>query len=91
MQLILTASFCRSSMARSFGGVMCMRDVNATAEQWRVGGAPADTNHTRVLDLVWAEAGMQEDWLSTYTPSQVAQPDLTAADFARVGMLAVAK
>jgi alpha-amylase/alpha-mannosidase (GH57 family) len=73
------------------GGVMRVRDVNATAEQWRVGGASADTNHTRVLDLVWAEAGMQEKWLSTYTPSQAAQPDLTATDFAKVGMLAVAK
>jgi alpha-amylase/alpha-mannosidase (GH57 family) len=71
------------------GGVMRVRDVNAAAEQWRIGGALADTNHTRVLDLVWAEAGVQEEWLSTYTSSQAAQAELNEADFARVGMLAM--
>jgi carbohydrate-binding DOMON domain-containing protein len=69
------------------GGVMRVRDVNQNGEQWRFGGAPGDTNHTRVIDLVWPEAGMQESWLSTYTPSQAAQTDLTKTDFARVGML----
>jgi carbohydrate-binding DOMON domain-containing protein len=71
------------------GGVMRVRDVNASAEQWRIGGAPADNNHTRVLDLVWAEAGVQEEWLSTYTSSQAVQAELNEADFARVGMLAM--
>jgi len=71
------------------GGVQRVRDVNTNAEQWRFGGAPADTNHTRVIDLVWAEAGMQETWLSTYTPSQAAQTALTVTDFARVPMMAV--
>ena len=71
------------------GGVMRVRDVNASAEQWRVGGAPADTNHTRVLDLVWPEAGIQEQWLSTYTPSQASQTDLTMADFAKIGLLVI--
>jgi hypothetical protein len=70
------------------GGVMRVRDVNAAAEQWRIGGAPADTNHTRVIDIVWAEAGVQEEWLSTYTSSQAAQAALTAADFAKIGLLA---
>jgi alpha-amylase/alpha-mannosidase (GH57 family) len=70
-------------------GVQRVRDVNTNAEQWRFGGAPADTNHTRVIDLVWVEAGMQETWLSTYTPSQTAQTALTVADFARVPMMAV--
>ncbi len=70
------------------GGVMRVRDVNQNAEQWRFGGAPADTNHTRVIDLVWPEAGIQETWLSSYTPSQVTQTELTVTDFARVGMLA---
>jgi len=68
-------------------GVQRVRDVNENAEQWRFGGAPADTNHTRVIDLVWTEAGTQETWLSTYTPSQKTQTELTEADFARVGML----
>jgi len=67
---------------------MRVRDVNQNAEQWRFGGSPADTNHTRVIDLVWSEAGVQESWLSTYTPSQTAQTDLSQTDFAQVGMLA---
>jgi carbohydrate-binding DOMON domain-containing protein len=73
------------------GGVQRVRDVNQKAEQWRFGGALADTNHTRVIDLVWPEAGVQETWLSTYTPSQAVQTDLTVADFARVQMLAKGK
>lgn len=72
------------------GGVMRVRDVLAAAEQWRVGGAPAGaSNHTRVIDLVWAEAGVQEEWLSEFTPVITAQPDLTAADFAQILMFTV--
>jgi hypothetical protein len=70
------------------GGVMRVRDVNQNAEQWRFGGAPVDTNHTRVIDLVWPEPGMQETWLSSYTPSQATQTELIETDFAQVGMLA---
>ncbi|MBN2146033.1 MAG: hypothetical protein JW726_01550 [Anaerolineales bacterium] len=74
------------------GGVMRVRDVTPAAEQWRIGGAPAGaTNHTRVMDLVWAEAGQQEGWLSDFAPSSAAQSELTAADFARVPMLEVPK
>ena len=70
------------------GGVMRVRDVNQNAEQWRVGGAPAgSTSHTRVIDLVWAEAGQQETWLSTFTPSSAPQGDLTEADFARISFI----
>ena len=69
------------------GGVMRVRDVEASASQWRIGGAPTDTNHTRVVDLVWAEPGQQETWLSTYTPSTAQQSKLTVADFAQVPML----
>ena len=69
-------------------GVMRVRDVNQVAEQWRFGGGPADSNHTRVIDLVWPEAGVQESWLNTYTTSLAGQPDLTVNDFAKVGMLA---
>jgi alpha-amylase/alpha-mannosidase (GH57 family) len=69
------------------GGVMRVRDVNPSAEQWRFGGSPDDTNHTRVIDLVWPEKGVQESWLSAYSPSQANQSNLTEGDFARVGML----
>jgi len=73
------------------GGVQRVRDVNVAAEQWRFGGAPdGATNHTRVIDLVWAEAGQQEAWLSAFTPSPAQQSELTAADFAQVPMLSAA-
>jgi len=68
--------------------VMRVRDVNVVAEQWRIGGAPSgSTNHTRVIDLVWAEPGQQETWLSTFTPSTAAQAELTTIDFARIGLI----
>ncbi|RMG94832.1 MAG: glycoside hydrolase [Chloroflexi bacterium] len=69
-------------------GVMRVRDVLPVAEQWRIGGGPANaTNHTRVMDMVWPEAGQQEAWLSDYTPVNKPQTELTADDFARVPML----
>lgn len=70
-------------------GVLRIRDVNQNAEQWRFGGAPADTNHTRVMDLVWPEPGMQEQWLAGYAASQAAQGDLSTSDFARIAMIKV--
>jgi hypothetical protein len=74
------------------GGVMRVRDVNVVAEQWRIGGAPAgSTNHTRVMDLVWAEPGQQETWLSAFTPKTGAQSELTEADFARIGLIIVSQ
>lgn len=70
------------------GGVLRIRDVGPVAEQWRIGGAPrGSTNHTRVLDVVWPDAGQQEAWLSGFTPSSTAQGSLTAADFATIGFL----
>jgi len=72
------------------GGVMRVRDVNQNAEQWRFGGAPAgSTNHTRVIDLVWAEPGQQETWFSAYTSSTAGQTELTDLDFARIGLIAL--
>ena len=69
-------------------GVLRIRDAAPSAEQWRIGGAPdGTTNHTRVLDVVWPEAGQQEAWLSDFTPSSAAQGELTADDFARIEML----
>ncbi|MFO7683402.1 MAG: glucodextranase DOMON-like domain-containing protein, partial [Chloroflexota bacterium] len=69
------------------GGVWRVRDVAPAAEEWRIGGAPAGaTNHTRIMDLVWVEAGQQEAWLADFPPSSANQPDLTIDDFARVEM-----
>jgi alpha-amylase/alpha-mannosidase (GH57 family) len=72
-------------------GVWRVRDVNQSAEQWRFGGAPNDTNHTRIIDLAWpeGESPTQEEMLSTY-PSRTADPgSLTADDFAQLKMLLV--
>jgi len=67
------------------GGVLRVRDVAPAAEQWRFGGAPGGTtNHSRVIDLVWPEAGQQEAWLSAFTPSTAPQGNLAAGDFATV-------
>jgi alpha-amylase/alpha-mannosidase (GH57 family) len=70
------------------GGVLRVRDVTPAAEQWRFGGAPSGTtNHSRVIDFVWPEAGQQEEWLSDFTASTAPQGDLTAGDFATVEFL----
>jgi carbohydrate-binding DOMON domain-containing protein len=55
-------------------GVWRVRDVNVAAEQWRFGGAPANsTTHTRIVDVAYP-AGFQvsqEAALSTFTPQNV--------------------
>ncbi len=71
-------------------GVMRVRDVESQSAQWRFGGAPADTNHTRIIDvLLPAEATpTQEQALSTYKASQEKDMDkLTPDDFAQLPML----
>lgn len=71
-------------------GVWRVRDVEPQAAQWRFGGAPGDTNHTRIIDLAWPTGATptQEDMLGTYPPSQEADMDaLGADDFAQVRML----
>jgi len=71
-------------------GVWRVREVEATAKQWRIGGAPADTNHTRIMDLAWpADATpTQEEMLSRYPPSQEKNMDtLGPDDFAQVPLL----
>lgn len=55
-------------------GVWRVRDVNPVAEQWRFGGAPANsTTHTRIIDVA-LPAGFplsQEQGLSAFTPQNV--------------------
>jgi carbohydrate-binding DOMON domain-containing protein len=53
-------------------GVRRVRDVSRAATEWSIGGAPDDTNHTRIIDaLVPAGATLsQEDALSKYPASQ---------------------
>jgi carbohydrate-binding DOMON domain-containing protein len=71
-------------------GVWRVRDVEAQAAQWKVGGAPADTNHTRILDVAWpADARpTQFDFLSHYPASKETNMDkLGPDDFAKIPLL----
>ncbi len=70
-------------------GVRRVRDVQPQAEQWRIGGGPSDTNHTRIMDLAWP-AGVSPDQaaiLSDYPPSQESAGGLSADDFAQIPLL----
>jgi alpha-amylase/alpha-mannosidase (GH57 family) len=70
-------------------GVWRIRDVEATAKQWRLGGGPDDTNHTRIIDIAWpaGAAPTQEEMLSSYKPSQEPNMDsLGPDDFAQLEM-----
>ena len=70
-------------------GVWRVRDVERQPAQWRFGGAPAGTNHTRILDLIWPEgaAPTQEEMLSNYPSSTADVGTLTPDDFAQVELL----
>jgi alpha-amylase/alpha-mannosidase (GH57 family) len=73
-------------------GVWRVRDVEAQPAQWRFGGAPADTNHTRIVDLAWPadQKPTQEDILGQYPASQDKNMDnLGPDDFAQVPLLRV--
>ncbi len=64
-------------------GVWRVRDVAAQAAQWRFGGAPDDTNHTRIVDVAWSGTPTQEEFLSRYPASQEKNMDnLKPDDFA---------
>jgi carbohydrate-binding DOMON domain-containing protein len=66
-------------------GVRRVRDVQASAEQFRLGGAPDDANHTRIIDVAWAVAGEQEQLLSSY-PASASLEGLEPDDFGLVPM-----
>jgi hypothetical protein len=70
-------------------GVWRVRDVNQIAEQWKFGGAPDDTNHTRIIDLIWpdGQSPTQEEMLSTYTGSKSDPGRLMPEDFAQLKLL----
>lgn len=70
-------------------GVWRLRDVLTQAEQWRIGGGPDDTNHTRLLDILWPgdREPVQAKWLGNYPPSQKNVGDLGPDDFPQIPML----
>jgi carbohydrate-binding DOMON domain-containing protein len=74
-------------------GVRRVRDVLPQAAQWRMGGGPADTNHTRIVDLAWPDKATpsQAQILSAYPPSQANVAALTPDDFAQVPLLLAAR
>jgi carbohydrate-binding DOMON domain-containing protein len=71
-------------------GVRRVRDVEKDAAQWRLGGAPDDANHTRILDVAWpaGSSPTQEQLLGMYPASGNTDIDeLAPDDFAHVPML----
>jgi hypothetical protein len=74
-------------------GVWRVRDVNVAAEQWRFGGAPANsTTHTRIVDVAYPAgfAPSQEDALSSFTPQNVPAGQFDALspdDFAQLPLI----
>ena len=67
-------------------GVRRVRDIEPAASQWRFGGAPKDTNHTRIIDLFTPKDSSmtQENGLGTYTPTQTVS--VTALDADQFGV-----
>jgi alpha-amylase/alpha-mannosidase (GH57 family) len=67
-------------------GVLRVRDVLAASEQWKLGGAPSDTNHTRIVDLAWPDGATpaQADMLGSYLSSNNPVDSLNPDDFAQI-------
>lgn len=70
-------------------GVWRVRDVNPSAAQWRFGGGPNDTNHTRIIDLAWDGTPSQEELLARYPASTADIASLGPDDFAQIPLLRV--
>jgi len=68
-------------------GVWRVRDITPSAEQWRFGGGPADTNHTRIIDLAWEGTPSQEEILSAYPSTSADMATLKAEHFAQIPLL----
>lgn len=69
-------------------GINNVREISIDSGQWNLGGAPADTNHTRIIDYLWPEglSPTQEEMLSGYPPSRQDPGSLTTMDFPQVQM-----
>jgi hypothetical protein len=65
-------------------GIRRNRDVEATPDQWRIGGGDGSINRTRILDAIVAEPGLQEAMLPDYDPVTTGSvDDLSENDFAQ--------
>jgi len=81
-------AFAVAVMSNDGYGVNGLRDVLPEKEQWRVGGGADDSNHTRIIDLLWPEGSTptQEEMLSNYPPSTSDPASLSPDDFAQLQM-----
>ena len=70
-------------------GVWRVRDIETSNSQWKLGGAPADVNHTRIIDFVQAAGAKptQEEALSHYPAAAGDIGQLTPDDFAIIPLL----
>lgn len=72
-------------------GVWRVRDIKSANDQWAFGGAPDDTNHTRIIDVAWPDgnAVSQGQMLSDYSSSSESLDSLTADDFPKIYLLTI--
>jgi alpha-amylase/alpha-mannosidase (GH57 family) len=72
-------------------GVWRVRDVNQKSEAYKFGGAPADNNHTRIIDLVWPAdvSPTQAEILSGYVSTINSADSLSVDDFAIIPLLTI--
>jgi hypothetical protein len=69
-------------------GVRRIRDVEATAQQYRIGGGTGSINDPRIIDVIFAESGIQEVSLSDYTPVTTGSvDDLGPDDFGTLPLI----
>lgn len=70
-------------------GVRRVRDVEPTAQQWRIGGGSGATNGTRIMDLAWpVDSGIsQETMLSNYVASELSVGQMGPDDFPQVRLV----
>jgi len=72
-------------------GVWRVRDVGQVADQYKFGGALADNNHTRIIDMVWPadEVLTQEEIIGGYPSSAKPIDVLGPDDFVIIPMIAI--
>jgi alpha-amylase/alpha-mannosidase (GH57 family) len=74
-------------------GVWRVRDVDHDVSQWHFGGAPDNTNHTRIIDSLVPPGASptQEAALSNYPSSQADPTKLNADQFGIVPLVTISK
>jgi carbohydrate-binding DOMON domain-containing protein len=83
--------FAVAVMSNDGYGINGIREVTASGGQWAVGGAPADKNHSRIIDYLYSTGltPTQEQMLSTYTASQSDPNSLPSEDFPLVKLVRI--